>query len=257
MAAAVAYNAFLALVPLGIAAVTILSFLGRDGEALEQVQETLELFVPADVTEFFTDLVTSTAEIVQGQQGWIIAVSLLVAIYSGSRGVVALQLALRRIERIEERRPGWLRRIVAIGLTLGAGAMTLVASAALLAGESVAEFFAELIDTPTVQDLWQRLRLPTAVAVVYVFMFAVYRWGPPRPIPRSALAAAVGTAGALVTSLGFGWYLSAVGLGSTYGVLGAVAITLLWLYITTYTILLGAALVAFGRRTGLIEAKPH
>ena len=44
-------------------------------------------------------------------------------------------------------------------------------------------------------------------------------------------------------SVGFGWYLNRFGLSSTFGVLGAVAVGLLWLYLTIYAFLLAAALV--------------
>jgi len=62
----------------------------------------------------------------------------------------------------------------------------------------------------------------------------------------------VGTVGALLASLGFGLYLAlAPRLGATFGVLGVVAITLVWLYALAYAILLGAVVVAYtasGRR---------
>ena len=76
---------------------------------------------------------------------------------------------------------------------------------------------------------------------LFAFLVAFYRWGPPVPLQRSLLASVVATAVAMLASLGFGLYLSlAPELGATFGVLGAVAVALVWLYLGAFAILLGA-----------------
>ena len=85
-----------------------------------------------------------------------------------------------------------------------------------------------------------------AGAGLYVFLIALYRLGPPEPLPRSWLAALVATAGAVLGSVGFGFYLGlAPELGATFGVLGAVAVALVWLYVGALAILFGAVVVAY------------
>lgn len=89
------------------------------------------------------------------------------------------------------------------------------------------------------------IRIPVAGAGLYVFLLALYKYGPPKPLDRAWLAALVATTGAVLGSLGFGLYLNlSPELGATFGVLGAVAIALVWLYVGALAILAGAVVVA-------------
>ncbi len=243
MAAAVAFNTFFAIVPLAVASLTAASFIGSDDDALARTEETLDGFVPEDVADFITDLLVDAAEVAGGQRGSIFAISALVALYSGSRGVIALQKALAQIEGDADPRPGWQLRLVGTGLTITAGFTLPAAGVSLLLGSRAVDFLVELTGIRFLDELWAWMRFPLAVATLFLFLWAVYHFGPPRPLPGAWLAALTGAGAAIVTSLAFGWYLNRFGLASTFGVLGAVAVGLLWLYLTIYAFLFAAALV--------------
>ena len=104
MAAAIAYNFFFALVPLAIAAVAALSSVGRSEEGLANIEELLNEAVPVDVADFGISLIGEAQNIIGDSQGPVVAVALLVALYSGSRGIYAVQKAMRQIERVEDER---------------------------------------------------------------------------------------------------------------------------------------------------------
>jgi len=104
-AAAVAYNAFLALVPLGLAMLGFAAFVGESDVALERVENTLATLAPDEVCEFIISLLVESEARVGGQQGWLIIGSMLVALFLGSRAVVAMQKALAQVEHRTERRP--------------------------------------------------------------------------------------------------------------------------------------------------------
>src|SRR4030042_5168489 len=93
-AAAVAYNAFLALVPLTMALVGVGAFIGHSAEVLARVQRTLDAIAPRAVSEFVIDLFAEAEARLGGQQGWVIGLSGLLALFLGSRSVMALQKAL-------------------------------------------------------------------------------------------------------------------------------------------------------------------
>jgi membrane protein len=243
-AAAVAYNAFLALVPLALAVVAAGAFIGRSAEALDRVQQTLDAIAPAEVGEFIVGLFTETEARLGGQQGWVIVLSLLLALWAGSRSVVALQKALAAVEERVEARRGLSARLVALGLTAGGGLALLLISVLLVFGGRLTLFLEELTGVGAFSGLWRWLRVPISAGGLYLFLLAFYRWGPPRPVARGWLAALLGTVGALLASLAFGLYLALTPrLGATFGVLGAVAIALVWLYTGALAILLGAVLV--------------
>ena len=244
-AAAVAYNAFLALVPLTMALVGVGAFIGHSAEVLARVQRTLDAIAPRAVSEFVIDLFAEAEARLGGQQGWVIGLSVLLALFLGSRSVMALQKALAGVVESTEARRGWRLRLVALGLTVGGGAALLVVWSLLIFGNRLMSFFEELTGVGTLVTLWEWLAVPVSAAGLFLFLLVFYRWGPPRPLPRAWLAALVGMVGALVASFGFGMYLAlAPRLGATFGVLGAVAIALVWLYVGAFTVLLGAVVVA-------------
>jgi membrane protein len=58
-----------------------------------------------------------------------------------------------------------------------------------------------------------------------------------------------------LVSLGFGLYLAmAPSLGATFGTLGAVAVAMVWLYLGSFMILLGAVVVAYVLRVRVAGA---
>jgi len=249
-AAAVAYNAFLALVPLAMALVGAGAFIGRSAELLDRVRRTLDAVAPGAVSEFIVDLLAEAEARLGGQEGWVIAFSVLLALFLGSRSVVALQKALAGVEERTEARRGPALRLVALGLTVGGGLAFLLVLLFLVFGGRLASFLGELTGIGTLVTLWEWLRVPVSAAGLFLFLLALYRWGPPQPLPRAWLAALVGTAGALLASLGFSLYLAlAPQLGATLGVLGAVAIALVWLHAGAFAVLLGAVAVAYTVRS--------
>lgn len=258
-AAAVAYNAFLALVPLAFAMLGVAAAVGRSDAAVERIGSTLDPIVPATVKAFITELLVDTGDRVGGGSVWLVLGSVTLALLFGSRAVVALQKAMAAVEDQTERRPPLQMRLVAVGLTLGGGVALGLASILLVTGRRLVEFVAELVGSSLVLDLWIWLRVPMAAAGLYLFLTALYRFGPPEPLPRSWLAALVATIGAVIGSLGFGLYLGAAPeLGATFGALGAVAVALVWLYVGAMAILLGAVVVAHLNGDGIESGEgPH
>lgn len=248
-AAAIAYNAFLALVPLGLALLGVAAFIGGSEVALQRVDSTLASVAPQQVREFIVDLLVDSEVRLGGQQGWLIFGSVLLALLLGSRAVAALQRALAHVELLVERRPAIELRLVAIGLTVGGGLVLLTTSFLLVVGNQAIDFLADITGLGFLGTLWSWLRVPLSAGGLYLFLLALYRWGPPEPLPKSWLAALVGTVGALGASLVFGLYLNlAPELGATFGVLGAVALALVWLYLGAFAILLGGVVVAYTLR---------
>jgi membrane protein len=244
-AAAVAYHAFLAMVPLCLALLGAAAFIGGSEAALGRVDDALAALAPEPVREFITGLLREADSRVGGLKGWLIPGSVLVAVFLGSRAVMALQRALAQADSGTERRPALQMRLVAAALTAGGGLVLLLASSLLVVGRHLFDLLAEITGLGMLDEVWAWLRLPATAAGVFGFLVAFYRWGPPQPLPHSWLAAAVGTAGVLGSSLVFGAYLRlAPTLGATFGVLGAVALALVWLYLGAFSILLGALVAA-------------
>jgi membrane protein len=243
-AAAVAYNAFLGMVPLTAALVGLAGMVGADALAVERVERALRPVAPEAVTQFVTELMTDAGTRLGDAGAWFVILSGLVALFLGSRAVVALQRSLALIEGEVESRPALQMRLVAIGLTVAGGLALLLASLLLVAGRLVFAFLGELIGWEGITGVLGWLRIPVAGAALFGFLLAFYTVGPPEPLPRARVAAAVAASGIVASSLGFGLFLSTVpGLGGTFGTLGAVGVALVWLYLSALFILGGGVLV--------------
>lgn len=254
MAAAIAYNAVFATVPAAFAFFTAISAVTGSDSAQGSVETTLRALLPSRVATDIVGLIDDVQDLVAGREGLIIVLGVLIAMWSASRAIVALQKALARIERHEEHRPAMRVRLIGIGLTIGAASSLLLVSGLIVAGEQLVDFLAELTGVDALRTLRVVLGFPSAAAGVFLTLYAIYRWGPPDPIERAGLAALIATLVAGVASFAFSAYLNWVPVGP-FAVLGLVGITLLWLFLTAYVVLLVAAAVGFGSRH--VSGTPH
>lgn len=250
LAGAIAYNIIFALVPGGIVLLTAASFFGKTEEAQAETVRVLSLIAPGDVAEFINAALVAASEIVGGREGIVIAAGALVALWAGTRGVLTIMRVLSRVEGIDEDRPWWETRLIATGLTVAVGLALLLSSVLIIAGGAISDWLNELTDVTWPGSLWGALRLPLASGGVLGFFWLLYRFGPPRRLPGTWLAAVMATAGMVGSSLGLQYYMDrAGGLGGTFAVFGAVGLLLLWLYIVSYLVLIsGSVAAALARR---------
>lgn len=240
MSAAIAYNFFFALVPLALAAVAWLSTLGASDETIQRLERFLNDALPPDVAAYVIHLVDEARDIVGTWEGPVIVLSLLVALYAGSRGIYAIQKAIRQIEDADETRPWWHVRGLGMVFTIGAGVALVGGYVAVLFGGYLADLLAEAgLNVDVVR--W----VSVVVLAVWLgfLLFAIYRWGPPRPVQRPMVAAAVAT----IVLLAMTWLAAYVapkigGTSTTLAALGAVGVVLIWLYAVGFVVITVPAL---------------
>lgn len=244
LAAAVAYNIFFALVPAAVALVAGASTLGRSDEAIARTEQALAQIAPASVVNWISDVLVMAAEDIDTSRIIVVVTSTLLSLFLASRAVLTLQRVLARIEGMEEDRPWWKVRLVGMGLSAGIGLALLFTSVLLVAGEVIAEALDRLIESDLAVRVWEAANLPVGALGVFLFLAAIYRFGPPRPLPGLWLAALTSTIGVVAASLGFRIYVRQVGELGTFAIIGTVAILLLWLFVISYVIMITAALSA-------------
>lgn len=228
LAAAIAYYAFLSLVPLFIVSVTVATVLA--GETL--AEETLAI-VGTSLTPEASALLASALQNSSGRGG-VTAVGLLVLAWSGLRVFRALDIAFSRIYGATGAIPllGQLRRAVLV-----AGAIALALGAAILVVTAVGTV------TGPVFALLGPVGLLLVLPVVFFPLYYVF---PATDVTvRETIPGAVFAAsGWTMLSLGFGVYASYAGSFQLYGVLGGVLLLLVWFYFGGLVLLLGAAVNA-------------
>ena len=156
--------------------------------------------------------------------------------------------SLNRAYDIEETRPWWKVRLLAIGLTLALAAFILVAFALVLLRPTVADYIARATGLgPVFAWTWKVLQWPLILALVALGAGLVYYFAPDAEqewvwvTPGSVLTTGLW----LLASLGFKLYVTSFGAYTeTYGAIGGVMVLLLWFYISGLVMLFGAELNA-------------
>jgi membrane protein len=212
----------------------------------------LRPLLPAQTLEIFADQLTSVADSPTPSLSLGIAVSVLIGVWSSTRGIRALIVACNEVDAEDEPRSILALNRLALGLTVllliyGAGAFALVVL--------LPAVLAILPVLPASAVLGSLLRWPLLATLMMFTLALLYQYAPNRP--RESLRLVTwGSVSATVL------WLVASGLLSTfvrhfgryneiYGTLASVVVLLLWLYVSSWAILLGAALNVALRRAYL------
>jgi membrane protein len=228
MGAAIAYNSLFALVPLALAFAALLTFFDPSNQILTDLYATMETTLPPEIASLLIDLLTQSVVWIQDAAGYILVISLLVALWSGSRAVYAVQKALRAVEGGHDER-GYLRsRLLGVAVTVAGGIGILGAYAVGLLGNRIWSGIADLFGVGGT-GMAQLIVAVIAVAFVWFLLWAIYHWGPPQPMAHAGAVAGI-VAGLIV----FGTLLAArltpeIDSG-TIAVLGTAGVILVWLY---------------------------
>jgi membrane protein len=242
MAAQLAFYFFLALFPALIFFVTLLSYVPFQGPIDSQLQR-LGIIAPPEVVSIVQRQLDA---IVAGQSGGLLTFAMAGALWSSSTAMSAIIKTLNRAFDVEEFRPFWKTRLVAIGLTIALAVFVILAFAIVLGGQHLGSWLLSSIGLGgTGTMLWRFMQWPLALALVIVAIELVYRFAPNADsrfvwlTPGSLLATTMW----LVTSLGFKYYVNNwSSYVAVYGAIGSVIVLMLWFYLSGLALLVGAQL---------------
>lgn len=238
-AAAVAFHAFLAFVPLLVAAVSIYG-LFADPENITELIDRLGSSVPEELSNLIEQQLTSVVDASAGALGVGAAIGIIAALWSASSGVSQLMEAVNIAydEDLDER-PFWKRRGIALALTVLI--IAFLAVVATVIGFAVSR-------TGVVGVVSSIVAALVSAALLMGVLSVIYRSSPDRDEPEwrwVSTGAAVAVVGWIVASLLFTVYVSNfASYNETYGALGAVIVVLLWMYVSALVVVLGAEINA-------------
>lgn len=241
ISAGVAFWGMLAIFPSVAAIIAIWGVFANPVDVQSQL-ELLRGFVPGEAYRILDTQVRNLVSANSSTLGWTTIISLSAAIWSSRAGVEALIRGLNAIYR-ERNRAGLRQMATAFGVTFLLIAVALVALACVVI---LPIALAILPLGPITALLVASARWVVAIMVVLTALSVVYRYGPNRKRTRTGWL----TPGALVAvviwaaiSWAFSYYLSNFGsYNEVYGALGAVIALLMWLYLSAYSVLIGASL---------------
>lgn len=244
LAAQLAYYFFLALFPALLFLVAIVSFIPVAG-LLDAITSNLARVAPREVLSIIQDQILAIAH---EKNGGLLTLGLLGTIWSTSSGLDAIISTLNTAYDIQEARPWWKVKLIALGLTVTLAVFIVVSFSLVLVGPALAERVAVWAHMgPAFTWTWKIAQWPVIFLLVTLAIALIYYYAPDAVqewvwiTPGSLLATTLW----LLISLGFKFYVAHfASYNATYGAIGGVIVLMLWFYLSALAVLVGAELNA-------------
>lgn len=246
-AASLSYYFLFALFPTLLFLTALLGLLPIP-KLMDRLLDYVTRMLPGDAASLLT---RTLAEVVKGARGSLVSIGVLAALWGAASGMVSIRTALNVAYDAHERRTWWRQRFDALALTLSFSLFTLLALVLLVFGERVGDAVAGALGVGAMfTRAWNIARWPAILLLALLGITLVYHFAPAVRqrwhwvTPGSAFA----LIGWVVASYGLRLYVTYFGnYNATYGSIGGVILLMLWLYLSSLTLLVGAEIDALVR----------
>jgi membrane protein len=197
--------------------------------------------LPADAASVLTKTLT---EVVRDARGSLASIGVLAALWGAASGMVSIRTAVNVAHDARDLRPWWRQRLDAVALTVWFSIFSLLAVILMVFGERIGEAVADELGVGRAfTRMWNLARWPALTTLALLGINLVYHFAPAIRqrwrwvTPGSATA----LAGWLLASFALRIYVRYFGnYNATYGSIGGVILLMLWLYLSSLALLVGA-----------------
>lgn len=246
LAAAQAYYYLLAIVPLLILLLSILPYLQIDPD---RAIEFIGTILPGEVASIFEDTIVS---VVTTPQGGLLTFGILGTLWAASNAMMAFINATNQAYDVEESRPFFKTRGMAILLTLFMLVAVIIALVLPIFGGAIIDMMNNFLNLPQQMEIiFQVARWVVSIAVMSVVLACLYKFAPNKQFPFKEvwIGALIATVLWQLVSLGFSIYIANFGnYNATYGSLGGLVVLMLWFFLTGLILVIGAEINAMVHR---------
>jgi membrane protein len=248
LSAELAYRLMLSMFPFFIFLAALGGFVARWLGVENPTQEIMDEVgnqLPDDASGV---LESQLREVLDERSIGLLSIGALGAIWGASSAMNTIIKALNRAYDVEETRPLYKKLPLSLGLTVLAATFFVAAFTVLIIGQLFAEEIGDWLGLEgAIGTLVGLARFPFVGFLLLIAVAFLY-WAAPNaglPFRWVTPGAAFFIIGWIAASYGFAVYVSNFGsYQSTYGTLGGAVILMIWLYITSFIILLGAEINA-------------
>jgi membrane protein len=260
-AGSLAYHWFLALFPALIALLGFVSLVNLDTSQVDHLVNGLSKALPGSAAGVFTEAVKSAQNHKTGSLATVI-VGIVVAVWSASGGMAALETALDVAYEVPRNAKFLKKRLKALILILCTVVFGGIASVFIVEGGPIGTGIESHMPVHGTAFLvvWNVVRWGITVILVSLLFSCYYYFGPNRETPKWQWVSPGGVIGTIIflaASLGLSFYVAKLGNASyakTYGALAGVVLLMLWLYLAGLAILLGGEINAETEREAAAQA---
>jgi membrane protein len=247
-AAALTYYALMSLFPALLIGVAVLGYFGQAALVSDAANYLKDAGAPPETV----DAVTKALESAQAQRGTALGaliIGLVTALWGAAGAFGSVGSALNQVFRVEEGRGFVKHKLHNLGWTLLLIFLAAVTLMLLFLGGGLAEDVLGLVGLgQSAVAVWSIVRWPGALLVAMLVYAVVYYAAPNVEIRHWRYitpGAVFGVLAWILASAGFFFYVSSfASYSATYGAFATVVILLIWLYLTSAVLLLGAELNA-------------
>lgn len=240
-ASSLAYNFMLALFPGTIFLFTLIPYIPIK-HFQDSLLSTLSIIMPANAYEAMESAIV---EVIKKQNVSLLSFGFLSTMYFATNGVSRLMQAFNKSSLVTENRT-WLRkRWVALVLTVMISLSLLAAITIMIISSKVIGFMQHAIfsSAPIWAFLIAIVRWVVVVTIFFVVVSMLYRYGPAHKRQRWKFVnsgSIMATALAILTSLGFTWYINNFAhYNKIYGSIGTLIVIMIWLYLNSLILIIG------------------
>jgi len=258
MAAALSYYSVLSLFPALILLSAVVAYLPVP-DLFNQTLAMMARFLPPDTMGLVRRVL---ADVISPNRGTFLSFGILGTLWAASGGFSAAIEALNVAYDVEDDRPFWKTRPLALALAFITGILLLVALATMIVGPRFGEWLAARVHLSRLFILlWPYLHWTIAVGFTVLAVEVLYFLAP--NVKQRFLATLPGAVLAVGCWIGLSYLLGIyfrhfANFNKTYGSLGAAIALMVWLYWTGFAMLVGAELnaeLAKRSREGKLEQK--
>jgi membrane protein len=242
MAAALAYYFVLSLFPALIFLSAVVAYLPVP-DLFEQALALMAHFLPADAMGLVRRVV---ADVISPNRGTFLSLGILGTLWTASGGFAAMIEALNIAYEVRDDRPFWKTRPLAVALAFLTGGLLLIALSVIVVGPRFGEWLAGKVHLSGLFVLlWPYLHWTIAIGFTILAVEALYFLAP--NVKQRFRATLPGAAIAVACWIGLSYLLGLYfrhfgNFNKTYGTLGAAIALMIWLYWTSFAVLVGAEL---------------
>lgn len=237
LSAGVALFGLLSLMPALASIVSIYGLVASPADIEAQVAPLYRL-MPPDVVRVIQGQLKAAAGAGSPTLGLAFVTSLALALFGAIGGLRSLMTAINIAHNRADTRSFVRRFLIAAALGVGATVAVSVAIGVFVFLPTALELLRIEADTQAVVN---GLRWPAMFALVMGGLWVVYRIAPVNPTHRSLPGCLVGTLLWLASSWGLSVYVDRVAdYNGLYGAFGGVMVVVLWFFVSSFAIVLGA-----------------
>lgn len=221
----------------------VTSLIGKLNIDISEAFSSVEHVVPHDILQLIDDYTSYLTSI---QSEGLMYTGIVLTIYFFSRALNALHFALNRAYAVKERRNVFIQLLISIMFTIILMIVIIVTLVLLVSGKTVIETISEFLNIKVYYiNIWNILRFIIAGGCFLFSLALMYIVLPNKRIKlKQAMPGALTAMSAwLAVSLVFSYYVENMGRYSfLYGSIGAIMVLMLWLYLTSIILVMGAEL---------------